>query len=160
VFSIFPKGSKVGLEHKDLQEQTVYEAGGAGLRMQAFVDWFAWKIGLVIKDWRYVVRIANIDVSDLNTLAAAQAPTVFTNILHDMTQAIARIPNIKRGRPVFYMNRTVFTGLMRLGLEKSNAAVTVQTALDQFGRIDNMMSFLGVPIRRVDAILNNEARVV
>ena len=90
-------------------------------------------------------------MSDLGTLTAAQAPTVFTNILHDMTQAIARIPNMSRGRPVFYMNRTVFTGLMRLGLEKSNNAVTVQNALDQFGTIQNMLSFLGVPIRRVDA---------
>ena len=159
IFSIFPKGSTAGLQHRDLGEQTVYEAGGAGLRMQAFVDWFQFKVGLVVKDWRYAVRIANIDVSDLGTLTGAQAPTVFTNILHSMTQAIARIPNMSRGRPVFYVNRTVFTGLMRLGLEKSNNAVTVQNALDQFGTIQNMLSFLGVPIRRVDAITNTEALV-
>jgi len=48
---------------------------------------------------------------------------------------------------------------MRLGLEKSNNAVTVEPALSQFGTIANMMSFLGVPVRRVDAILNTEARV-
>jgi hypothetical protein len=49
---------------------------------------------------------------------------------------------------------------MRLGLEKSNNAVTVQNALDQFGTIQNMLSFLGVPIRRVDQLTNTEARVV
>lgn len=156
VFSIFPKGSTAGLQHRDLGEQTVYEAGGAGLRMQAFVDWFQFKIGLVVKDWRYVVRIPNIDVSDLGTLSSAQAPTTFTNLIHVMTKAIARIPSMNRGRPVFYMNRTVFTGLMRLGLEKSNNAVTVQPALDQFGTPSNMLSFLGVPIRRVDSIINTE----
>ncbi len=159
IFSIFPKGSTAGLMHRDLGEQTVYEAGGAGLRMQALVDWFQFKVGLVVKDWRYAVRIANIDVSNLGTLTSEQAPTVFTNIIHSMTQAIARIPNISRGRPVFYMNRTVFTGLMRLGLEKSNNAVTVEPALSQFGTIANMMSFLGVPVRRVDAITNTEALV-
>lgn len=159
VFCPFPKGSAAGIRHEDLGRQTVYEAGGAGLRMEAFVDRFQVKQGLVVKDWRYAVRIANIDVSDMGTLVGEQAPTAFTNIIHRMTQALARIPNINRGRPVFYMNRTIFTGLMRLGLEKSNNAVTVEPALGQFGTIHNMMSFLGVPVRRVDALTNAEAQV-
>lgn len=160
IFCPFPKGSTAGLIHRDLGEQTVYEAGGAGLRMQALVDWFQWKNGLVVKDWRYAVRIPNIDVSDLGTLTGAQAPTAFTHMIHKMAMAIARIPQIQMGRPVFYMNRTLFSGLMRLGLEKSNSAVTVQPALSQFGVPSTMLSFLGIPIRRVDALINAEARVV
>lgn len=62
VFCTFPKGSKAGLMHNDLGEQTVYN--GDGTRMQALATQYQWKNGLVVKDWRYVVRIANIDVSD------------------------------------------------------------------------------------------------
>lgn len=161
VFGIFPKGSKAGLERQDLGEQTIFDQGGvAGTRMQALVELFTQDIGLVVKDWRYAVRIANIDVSDIDALTGNQAPTSFLNIIHDMTKAHARIPNINRGRPYFYMNRTLFTGLMRIALEKSNAAVTIQTALTQHGTIHNMLSFLEVPIRRMDSMLNTEAQVV
>jgi hypothetical protein len=162
IFCPFPKGSTAGLMHRDLGEQTVYEAGGVGLRMQALVDWFQWKNGLVVKDWRYAVRVGSIEVADLTALANEQgvlAAGPYTNILHQMTRAIARIPNMNMGRPAFYMNRTVFSSLMRMGLEKSNHAVTVQPALSQFGTPSNMLSFLGVPIRRCDALINTEQDV-
>ena len=65
----------------------------------------------------------------------------------------------RMSRPVFYMNASVFAVLMRTALEKSNAALSVQSALDQFGRPNQMMTFLGVPIRQCDAIVNTEAVV-
>ena len=73
-----------------------------------------------------------------------------------MAKAIARIPNTAMGRCVFYMNRTVFTGLMRLALESSASALSVQSAATQFGTNQNMLSFLGIPIRQCDAIINTE----
>ena len=63
VYCHFPKGSKAGLIHEDLGEQTVYNSDGT--RLQAYATRYQWKNGLVVKDWRYVVRICNIDVSDL-----------------------------------------------------------------------------------------------
>jgi hypothetical protein len=62
VFCMFPKGSQAGLQHKDLGEQTVYGTDPAGnaTRMQA-CSLYVWKNGMVVKDWRYVVRICNIN---------------------------------------------------------------------------------------------------
>lgn len=161
VFCPFPKGSKAGLLQEDLGRQTAYELGGTGLRMEVFAERFQWKTGLVVKDWRAVVRICNLETNDFSALANELAPTVFTNILHLMTRALSRVPRGVRvmSRPVFYMNASVFAVLMRTALEKSASAVTVQTALDQFGRPNQMLSFLGVPIRQCDAILNTEAVV-
>ena len=34
-------------------------------RMRALQERWQWKAGIALKDWRYVVRICNIDVSNL-----------------------------------------------------------------------------------------------
>lgn len=159
VFMPFPKGSKAGLIQEDLGRQTSYDAGGTGLRMEVLAERFQWKTGLVVKDWRYAVRICNLQNSLLSGLSGVLAPTVVTNLLHLMAQAIARIPNMMMGRCVFYMNRTVFTALMRTALEKSNTALSVQSALGQFGTPQAMLSFLGIPIRQCDALVNTEGQV-
>ena len=167
VYCPFPKGSKAGLIHEDLGEQTVYTPSSLGGttasatdRMQALVTRYQWKTGLVVKDWRYAARICNIDVTDIAALTNEQAPTgVFTHLVHQMTKAVCRIPNLSMGRPVFYMNRTVYTGLMRQALEKSVSALSIQSALTQFGTPVSWGSFLGIPMRCCDAILNTEAVV-
>lgn len=158
VFCTFPKGSKAGLMHNDLGEQTVYH--GDGTRMQALATQYQWKNGLVVKDWRYVVRIANIDVSDLMGQTGTQAASAATNIIKLMARALYRVPNMKMGRAAFYMNRTVHGGLAIAALDKSQAVVKVNEGLTQFGQPDSWLSFLGVPLRQVDALLNTEARVV
>jgi len=159
VFCPFPKGSSAGLKHEDLGRQTVYEAGGAGLRMEAMVDWFQWKNGLVVKDWRYAVRIPNVEVSHFAALTSTQAPTTFTNILHKMAMAVERIPAPEMGRCAFYMNRTVHSGMTRLALEKSQNVLAINSALNQFGTPSNYLSFMNIPIRRCDALINTEALV-
>lgn len=159
VFCPFPKGSTAGLLHENLGRTTSFDAGGTGLRMQVFLERFQWKTGLCVKDWRYVVRIANLETVDFAGLANELAPTALTNILHLMTRALARIPSKSNVRLAFYMNASVFAVLMRTALEKSNAALNIQSALDQFGRPGQMLSFLGVPIRQCDAIINTEAVV-
>jgi hypothetical protein len=161
VFCPFPKGSKAGLLQEDLGRQTSYDTGTTGNRMEVFAERFQWKSGLVVKDWRYAVRIANIgtnvgDTNAISDLGGTMAPGDLGNILHLMAKAIARIPNTSMGRPVFYMNRTVFTGLMRTALEKSNSALSISDAITQFGTNQSMLSFLGIPIRQVDGILNTE----
>jgi hypothetical protein len=166
VYCPFPKGSTAGLMHEDLGEQTVYTPSSAGGstasstdRMQAYVTRYQWKNGLVVKDWRYVVRIANIEAADIRSASGTQAYTSANNIISAMARALYRIPNMSMGRAAFYMNRTVHSGLSVMALDKSQYAVTVQQGLSQFGTPYSWLSFLGVPCRRVDAILNTEAVV-
>lgn len=157
VYCHFPKGSKAGLIHEDLGEQTVYNSDGT--RLQAYATRYQWKNGLVVKDWRYVVRIANIDVSDLIGQTGTQAASAATNIVKLMARSLYRIPNMAMGRAAFYMNRTVHSGLSIAALDKSQYVLKINEGLSQFGTPFSWLSFLGVPLRRVDAILNTEAVV-
>jgi hypothetical protein len=158
VYCPFPKGSKAGLIHEDLGEQTVYN--GDGTRLQAYATRYQWKNGLVVKDWRYVVRIANIDVSDLVAQTGTQAASAATAIIKLMSRALYRIPNMAMGRAAFYMNRTVHSGLSVAAMDKSQYVLKVNEGLGQFGMPYSWLSFQGVPLRRVDSIINTEARVV
>jgi len=157
VYCPFPKGSKAGLTHEDLGEQTVYNSDGT--RLQAFATRYQWKNGLVVKDWRYVVRICNIDISDLLAGSNTQAASASTALIKLMARALYRIPNMAMGRAAFYMNRTVHSGLSIAALDKSQSVLAIQEGLSQFGSAQSYLSFLGVPLRRVDALLNTESAV-
>ena len=157
VYCPFPKGSKAGLTHEDLGEQTVYNSDGT--RLQAFATRYQWKNGLVVKDWRYVVRICNIDISDLLGVTGTQADTAATSLVKLMARALYRIPNMAMGRAAFYMNRTVHSGMAISALDKSQSVLNIQDGLSQFGSAQSYLTFLGVPLRKVDALLNTESVV-
>lgn len=156
VYCPFPKGSTAGLMHEDLGEQTVYDGAN---RLQAFATRYQWKNGLVVKDWRYVVRIANIDVSDLVAGTGTQLSSAGTALVKLMARAMYRIPNMSAGRAAFYMNRTVHSGLAIQAMDRAQNVLAVNQGLSQFGTPYSWLSFLGVPCRRVDALINAEARV-
>ena len=157
VYCPFPKGSKAGLIHEDLGEQTVYDSGN---RMQAYATRYQWKNGLVVKDWRYVVRIANIESSVLMAQTGDQATTaVDTNIVNLMARAIYKIPNMSMGRCAFYMNRKIHAGLSSMALSKTQNVLAINDGLAQFGKPHAWLSFLGVPLRKCDQLINTEAVV-
>ena len=138
--------------HEDLGLNTVWDSAGG--RYQAYRTHYQWKNGLVVKDWRYVVRICNINTANLIAQSSA------ADLISLMSRSLDRIPNFGMGRPVFYMNRTVYSMLRIQALNKSNYALSIEKGLTQFGSATSWLSFNGVPIRRVDQLLNTEARVV
>lgn len=158
VFGIFPKGSKAGLQHRDLGEESVQDASGNWY--QALRTLYQWDMGLVVKDWRYVVRICNIDVSDLVGLTGTQASSASTELIKLMTRAIDRVPNLNMGRVAFYANRTVCSHLRIMALQKSNTVLSIEDATNQFGKPGKELRFQGYPVRKSDRLLNTEARVV
>lgn len=147
IHGIYPKGSQGGLQSRDLGEDTLTDAAG-GL-YQGYRTHYKWDMGLTLRDWRYVVRIANIDVSDLTKNAATGA-----DLIDLMVQAIELIPNLGMGRPVFYMNRTLKSFLRRQITNKTNVNLTLD---DVAGK--KVLAFDGIPVRKSDAILNTEAVV-
>jgi len=147
---IFPKGSKAGLEHNDYGEVTVeVTAGIAGNRMRALQERYTWMAGLVVRDWRSVVRIANIDAPTL----AGGSPQ---DLISMMEQADELLPDIG-GRRVFYANRRV-TRYLRKFVRVAVGAGGGLTFENFAGK--RVMAFDGIPIRRVDSLLITEARVV
>ena len=158
IHGIYPKGSTAGLQHTDLGLDTVSDAAGGKYR--AYQDHYQWKCGIAVRDWRYAVRIANINTAELATQSGTQAATAGTELIKMMSRAMDRIPAFGMCKPVFYMNRTVFSLLRVMALQKSANALSIESALDQFGNpISGNMAFMGIPIRRVDTIINNEAAV-
>jgi len=160
VHGIFPKGSKAGISHENLGLVTVETtAGVAGNRMRAYQDHWQWKAGLVVKDWRYAVRIPNIDLSDLIGVTGTQATTASTFLPKLMSRATDRFPSSMGINPVFYANRTVKSNLKVLAMEKASSVLSIEDGLDQFGRKMTELKFLGIPVRTVDALTETESLV-
>lgn len=157
VYCPFPKGSMAGLQNNDLGLIDAFDVNND--RFRAYATHYQWKTGLVVKDWRYVVRICNIDVSDLNGQTGSQALTAATNILKMLTKAAYKVPTLKIGRPAFYMNRTVHSALANMAQDKSSSVLRINEATTQFGNPDTWLSYLGIPMRRVDALSDAETEV-
>jgi hypothetical protein len=146
---IYPKGSTGGVQMRDLGEVTVENVDGNQGRAQMYRSHYRWDCGLTVRDWRYIVRICNVDVSDLTTVANTK------NLINWMIQAAERIPSLSAGRAAFYVNRNIREKL-RLGiLEKVASNLTFETVVGK-----RVLSFDEIPVMRTDAILNNESRVV
>lgn len=147
---IIPKGSNAGLQHKDLGEVTIENVDGAGGRMQAYRTHYRWDAGLTVRDWRYVVRVANIDKGDLVKTAATGA-----DLTDLMVQAVERVQGLS-GRPVFYMSRSMRSMIRRQMIDKvKNSSLTMEEIAGK-----RIPAFDGIPIRRVDVLATDEARVV
>jgi hypothetical protein len=162
IHTIFPNGTPAGLQHIDMGILPIVDASGNEFR--AYRTWLQWNIGLAIHDWRYAVRIANIDVSNLGGVNAA-------NILNLMATAVLKPPVMPVGvgpvqtsddprvtianRSAFYVNRTVYGALQQQVTNKTNILLQLQ----QWAGM-TVLTYQGIPIRIVDALLTTEARVV
>lgn len=151
-FGITPKGSKAGLQMEDKGQVTIENIDGAGGRMEAYRTHYRWDAGLTIRDWRYFVRIANIDRSNLTADASGSS----ANLPNLMFEAWNRVPNLGNGRAVWYMDRGILT---KLGQQSANAVKNSGLTVEQVGGIPVTM-FQQIPIRRVDVLSIDEARVV
>lgn len=145
---LYPKGSSAGLQARDLGEETLSDAQGG--RYQGYRTHYKWDMGFTLRDWRYVVRIANIDISDLTKNAASGA-----DLIDLMIQALELIPNMGMGRAAFYCSRTVRSFLRRQILNKNNVNLTFENVAGK-----KILAFDGVPVRKTDSLLETEAAVV
>jgi hypothetical protein len=143
---LYPQGSNAGFSMEDLKKREVQDEDGN--EFTAYTSKYTWKPGLTLRDWRYVVRIANIDVSNLSGGSAADLVTL-------MIKAQARLPlNMSGVKPVWYCNETIQTYLDLQLLDKSNACFSRK---DLEG--EDVLMFRGKPVRRVDQLLDTEAVV-
>lgn len=143
----FPKGTTAGLQHKDLGEDDAID--DAGNRFRALMDLFEWDVGVALPDWRGVVRVANIDISNL------RSGTDAADLVTLVSDGLTALQSLEGA--AIYMNRTVWA--------RFQAQVRAQVAAGgglTFENIDNRRTpmWSGAPIRIVDQLLNTEARVV
>ncbi len=161
IFGIVPKGSTAGLEMEDKGLVTIEDASGGSNtgRMEAYRTHYTWDAGLVVADWRYAVRIANIDKSNLtSTFTSGVFTGSSANLPQRMFQAMRKIPNLGRGRPVFYMSRDMATMVAEQSAHATQGSTLTSDKVA--GDMRFTERYHGIPIRRVDALSSDEARIV
>ncbi len=151
VHGIFPKGMKAGIQHIDLGKQQKLD--GSSNVYYVWRSQYKWDAGLVVKDWRYAIRVCNIDVS---TLSGGTPP----NLINLMIRAIHRLPTqparagnvqttdapqLTMGQAAFYCNRAISTWLDIQALNKQNVLLRI----DEFDG-KPVTTFRGIPIRTCD----------
>jgi hypothetical protein len=144
---IYPKGTKAGLDSRDLGEQTRQNSDGS--RYQMLLAHYKQTGGISLRDWRCSGRMANVDVSDIRTNT-----TSMKALINYMIQLSERVEDPPGGKKIWYANKTIITGL-RIGiLEKIANNLTWETVEGK-----KVMVFDEHEIHRADGLLNNETRV-
>lgn len=168
IHGIFPKASKAGLMFEDKGDVVPgYDANNN--RFEAYTSYFKWEAGMCVADWRYGVRMANIDTTtNAGGLGSATPPDLFAF----MSKAVIRFPTLNMRasgivktdapsdpapgiQPAWYCNRTVREYMDIQAIRDKNVLLSSKEYDGQ-----PVTLFRGIPIRVVDALLNTEARVV
>lgn len=148
VHGIFPDGSVGGLTTGATKEETLFDAVGG--RYEGYRTHYKWDAGLTVRDWRFVVRAANIDVTTLKK-DAATGP----DLVDIMIQMLEILPNESTGTLRFYVPRVVRSYLRRQIKNSKNVFLSMGEVAGK-----KAVMFDDVPVRRMDAILSTESRVV
>ncbi len=160
ITGLYPKGTKGGLLHEDATSAANgglndgFPAGQAlsdanGNQYMGYRDHWMWRCGLMVKDWRYAVRIANVDPSTLTKNASSGA-----DLQNLMIRAMETIEGTSGANVAFYMPRTVRSFLRQQLISSKNAFLSLH---EQGG--SSTLMFDDVPIRRIDALNVNETQV-
>lgn len=157
VCGLYPQGTAAGITQQDKGEQRVLD--GSGNPYYVMEELIRAYMGFAVKDYRHVVRLANIDVSDLR----AGSVDLYSYMrkgyyrLHS-THAPAIMDQEYPQRTVIYCNRDV--------LEALDGLATNSGSSDNFVRLTTreiqgkeVPAYRGIPIRKTDALLNTEAEV-
>jgi len=148
---IFPKGTQGGVTREDMGVQRTTDENGDVFYVKE--EKFEQHAGLSVRDFRSVARVANIDASDL--VAGS------VDIYKFFRRAFWKINKhrMQGTRSAIYCNSDV--------LEALDDATTPTTSTSaSFVRLKpsevdgkEVMTYRGIPVRQVDAIMNTEARV-
>jgi len=165
LFGIFPKGMPAGLMHEDKGDvRALYDSNGN--QFEGYTDYFCWRVGLVPKDWRYTVRICNVDTT---TNAGGLFSTTPPDLFVLMSRAVVKLPTLTRRasgitetdsprepapgiRPAWYCNRTIRESLDIQAIRDKNVLLSSK---DFAG--DPVLAFREIPIRVADALTTSES---
>lgn len=162
-YCFYPKNTAAGLRIEDIGEETALDKEGGEFR--ALKTRYTWTFGLSVRDWRYVVRIANVPKS-LVEHVAGERPTQSTEsqspsssaehpLFALLAQALNLIPSHEGMRLAFYGNRDVATALNLLRAEPQNMCLSGKKTESRPG----VLFFNGIPFRRIDALTWSEKAV-
>ena len=160
---IYPSGGKnrAGFTASPVEKTFAYdkisEATGVGTRYDTYRQKVRWDLGLTPKDWRYIVRLANIDVSALMSDGRAENPTV--NLINLMDSGYYR-HHARRadvGKTCWYGGTTI---IEYLDYQARNTPKNLWLSFQQTGvNADEVLMHRRRPIKESDAFRHTEGRV-
>jgi hypothetical protein len=143
---LYPRGSKAGLNREDKGKQT--KENSDGTVYDVYRDKFTWDIGLTVRDWRYVSRVANVDVSRV----LAGTDDIVDMMIDGYYALQQRFKGM--GKLVIYCNTDIKKALHKSAKDQTNVDLTLSNFEGQ-----EILSFLGAPIHECEAILSTESQV-
>lgn len=151
VSGLIPQGGTAGIKHTPVNGGVpVSKTLSSGNIEEVYQDLWEWHVGQKVEDWRGVVRIANINTSNLVSESSA------ADLIKLMIKAQHRLEPVEGlGTPVIYVTRTVAQMLDIQSLNKAAGNLTVETV---DGKKKTM--FRGYQIRTIHALSDGESRVV
>lgn len=159
LFVIYPRNCKGGVYHKDWGEQLVQtDTNVGGAKLPALVDQVELDLGVVIKDPRQIVRLANVDHAEMAGLTGAQEVTDYaTNVLFQMGRMQHHIYAPYMGQPAYFMPRSVAQELAFMAQQStlSNAFTYDQVG----GKGPKQLHYNGIPIFISDGMIYAEGVV-
>ena len=155
VHGILLKGSKAGTQMNDKGQETKQNPDGSGGMMEVYRTHYKVASGLCVRDWRYAVRICNIDKSLLSLVYTAGAFATGANLPELMFQATELLENVSNVKASFYMSRTMRTVFrQQCAVAVQNSTLTIE---DVGGK--KLMHFDGIPVKISDALSADETLV-
>mgnify|MGYP000845411090 CR=1 FL=1 len=155
---IYPEGTTGGITRENKGEQRVLDGSGNPYFVEE--ELFRCHAGFSLGDWQRIVRIANVDVSDIRAGSVdlySYMRKAYWKMKSRRTGKVA--DQTSPGRVAIYCNRDVLEALDGLA---TNDGTTDNFTRLKVGEIEGkeVMTYRGIPLRETDALLNTEARVV
>lgn len=155
VHLLFPEGTTAGVKHEVFSNEPLQD--NVNKRFTGTLIHYYWYLGLAVRDWRRVVRLANVDVAALQTIVANGAQTAAEQkLMRQLLLGLDLLPDKNSGRTMIYSGRQPHTMLSIMASEKQNVQLTYTAPMGGAP----LLSFLGVPIRRCDGLIVGEDQVV
>jgi hypothetical protein len=128
---------------------------------QALRTLYQWKNGVVVKDWRYAVRICNINVTDLTGQTGTQAATAATQIINLMSARAGPHPeagHVQAG--VLCQPHRLLDAANRCAEQEQRCCRSKKALNSVRHAVSSKPASWAYPAAQVDQLLNTEARVV
>lgn len=155
---IYPEGTTAGISREDMGRQRVTDATGAYYVKE---EKFSQHVGVVVTDWRFNARIANIDVSDLNAGNVdlfKYMRSAYYKLQGRRNRKIGNGGMVSAGRTVIYANRTILEALDALSTNQGGTDNKVRLVPDDIAGKE-ILTYRSMPIRETDSIINAESLV-
>jgi hypothetical protein len=156
VTGIYPKGTNMGLQSTDLGEIDCFDASSR--RFRGYGTLYKWQAGLAVKNYKNIVRIANIDYSDLQTVGNV-SPTN-ANLVKMLMLAMDMLHTPDSVKKVFYCSRQVYTYLKQVLMNHPRIQIGWGELVNPLTGVKSYeMQFMGIPVRMCEALGVAEARI-